>query len=364
MSKKLSIGILGSRGVPNNYGGFEQCAQYLSLELIEKGHEVSVYNSSLHPYQDDVWNNIKIIKCKDPEDKLGTFGQFMYDYHCIQDAKKRNFDITLHLGYTSSAIWFPFLSKKSHHVINMDGLEWKRNKYSPLVKKFLKLSEVLAMKFFDTHIADALEIKKYLESKYNKDIKFIPYGAKSRPKKKPEDFEYLEGQYDLIICRMEPENHVELIIEGHLHSKSILTLLIIGNTSNTYGEYLKRKFDVENVVFMEGIYDQGEVEYIRSGCRIYYHGHSVGGTNPSLLDAMASGCCICAHDNKFNREVLSNGHIYFRKVADFEQFNKFKKEDFIEDIAMSTASLNKIYNWQNIGDLYEKVFFSSLNKRG
>ncbi|MCI5055695.1 MAG: DUF1972 domain-containing protein [Flavobacteriales bacterium] len=360
MNEKLKIGILGCRGIPNNYGGFEQCAEYLSHVLANKGHEVTVYNSSLHPYKLPKWKNVNIVSCKDPENKYGTFGQFIYDFNCIKDAKSRDFDITLHLGYTSSAIWFPFLDKKSHHVINMDGLEWKRNKYNSIVKRFLRFSEFLAMRFFDDHVADAMEIKEYLEHKYQKPLTYIPYGADVNCEASLGRFQYPKNEYDLVICRMEPENHVELIIQGHLKSKNTLPLIIIGNTTNDYGTYLKGKYEQSKVVFLEGIYNKGELESIRRGCRLYYHGHSVGGTNPSLLDAMASGCLICAHDNQFNREVLRDKHLYFKSEDDFVDLSRVQRSLFEEDIDDGQNRLHSLYNWDNIADMYEKFFYEKL----
>ncbi len=143
----MKIAIIGTRGIPNHYGGFEQFAEYLSLGLVEKGHMVTVYNSHTHPYQGNDWNGVKIIHCKDPEDKLGTIGQFVYDYNCIRDTRKRNYDIILQLGYTSSSVWGRLLPrKKSIITTNMDGLEWKRTKYSQKVQKFLQYAEKLGVK--------------------------------------------------------------------------------------------------------------------------------------------------------------------------------------------------------------------------
>ena len=135
--RRLKIGILGTRGIPNHYGGFEQFAEYLSLGLVQRGHDVYVYNSANHPYQNAEWNDVQIIHCKDPESKLGTFGQFFYDLNCINDARKRNFDILLHLGYTSDSVWHRRWPKNTINMMNMDGLEWMRSKYNKPTKWFL-----------------------------------------------------------------------------------------------------------------------------------------------------------------------------------------------------------------------------------
>ena len=122
----MKIGILGTRGIPNAYGGFEQFAEHLSIGLHERGHEVFVYNSSLHPYKETEWKNVKIIHCRDLENKIGTAGQFIYDLNCIRDARKRGFDVLLHLGYTSDSLWHRLWPGKAINIVNMDGLEWSR----------------------------------------------------------------------------------------------------------------------------------------------------------------------------------------------------------------------------------------------
>src|SRR3954469_21645145 len=122
----MKIAIIGTRGIPNNYGGFEQLAQYLSLGLKEMGHEVYVYNSSKHPYQEKEWKGIHIVHRFDPEKRIGTVGQFLYDFSCIIHTRKEHFDVILNLGYTSSSVWMRFFPVKSKVITNMDGLEWKR----------------------------------------------------------------------------------------------------------------------------------------------------------------------------------------------------------------------------------------------
>ena len=212
---KLKIGILGCRGIPNAYGGFEQFAEYLSVGLVNKGHEVSVYSSSLHPYKEDNWNGVNIIHCKDWEDKLGTAGQFIYDWNCIADARKRNFDILLQLGYTSNSVWYWRWPRTAINIVNMDGLEWKRSKYSKLTRVFLKKAEAMAAKHADYLIADAPAIQEHLSKRYNKTSTLIPYSATvfdEQDVHEPQKYQLHPYQYYLVIARMEPENNFETII--------------------------------------------------------------------------------------------------------------------------------------------------------
>jgi len=160
----LKIAILGTRGVPNNYGGFEHIAGHLSRGLVQKGHDVSVYNSSRHPYKETKWHGVHIIHCFDPEYLIGTAGQFIYDLNCILDAGKRAFDIILVLGYTSSSVWGFLYPKNAIIFTNMDGMEWKRSKYPGFVKSFLRKAEKWAVQTSNFHIADSQVIKEYLDN--------------------------------------------------------------------------------------------------------------------------------------------------------------------------------------------------------
>ena len=335
----MKIGILGTRGIPNNYGGFEQFAEYLSQGLVELGCEVYVYNSHNHPYQEEVWEGVHMIHKYDPEYKYGTIGQFMYDLNCIKDSRKRDFDIILQLGYTSSSIWGRWLPLESVVITNMDGIEYSRKKYNWAVKKFLKYAENLAVKHSHRLIADSVIIKKYLEDRYESVPVFIPYGADEF---KDPDPSYLEHygvepvKFFLLIARLQPDNNIEPIIRGILHSKTSHPLLIIGNYRNAFGTYLYRKYSSDTIRFVGSEYDITTLNNLRYYSSLYFHGHSAGGTNPSLLEAMASSALICAHDNPFNRSVLGKNAFYLNSEDDIEKLiNRNPSRDiferFIED---------------------------------
>ena len=248
----MRIGILGTRGIPNRYGGFEQFAQILAAGLAKKGHEVCVYNSSLHPYKETKYGGVHIIHCKDPENRIGTAGQFIYDRHCLVDARQRNFDVLLHLGYTSDSIWWRRWPKNVIHIVNMDGMEWMRTKYNALTRRFLKYAEKLAAKHADILIADSVGIQEHLLSKYGKHAVYIPYGAfvfDSPEQAVLKSFNQEPFSYSLLIARMEPENNIEMIIKGWLASAASTPLLIIGDTNKQYGRSLLRKYAQARIQF-------------------------------------------------------------------------------------------------------------------
>jgi hypothetical protein len=367
---EMKIGIIGTRGIPNNYGGFEQCAEYLSLGLVGKGHDVTVYSSHKHSYSDTLWKNVHIIHRFDPEYKLGTLGQFIYDLNCILDTRKKKYDIILQLGYTSSSIWGWLLPGSSIITTNMDGLEWKRTKFSKPVQLFLRFAEYLGVFFSDHLISDSLGIQQYILNKYKKDSVFIPYGA--FPMKSPDqnilkEFSVEPYRYFILIARIEPENSLEIIIDGIIKSGTKIPILIIGNPSNKYGKYLVTKYKKwPGIKFQGSIYDINKLNNLRHYSTMYFHGHTVGGTNPSLLEAMASESLICANDNVFNRHILDEDAYYFRTSGDISKLLNdisFGTDHHQNMVERNIVKIKEKYNWEEIVNLYEDHFIDILNRK-
>ena len=361
----MRIAILGTRGIPNYHGGFEQFAEFFAVYLAEKGEDVYVYNSSLHPYQEKTFQGVNIISCKDPEDKLGTPGQFLYDLNCILDARKRNFDVILQLGYTSSTIWWWLMPKKAKIVTNMDGLEWKRSKYSKKVQNFLKYAEKLGAIHSDHLIADSLGIKTYLKEKYKKDATYIAYGAnifENPDESILEKYQIEKEKYSLLIARFEPENNLEMILDGIIKSQRNETFLVIGKHDTAYGEYLKNNYKAFlNIKFIGGIYNLEELNNIRYYSRLYFHGHSVGGTNPSLLEAMASNTLICANNNEFNKGVLKENAFYFKNADEVtELYNEKEKNKHTDFISNNTKAIKNEFSWEIINRKYYELLKSII----
>lgn len=361
----MKIGIIGTRGIPNNYGGFEQFAEHLSASLVQRGHSVSVYNSHNHPYKKNEWNGVEIIHKFDPEYQIGTAGQFFYDLNCILDSRRRKFDVILNLGYTSSSVWSRFFPKRSVLITNMDGLEWKRSKYSNRVQKFLLYAEKLAVKGSDALIADSKAIRSYIEQRYNKNSAFIAYGASvfSDPDTSVlNDYHVEPHNYHLLVARMEPENNIETILDGIEKSSVQKTTLVVGNCKNNFGQHLVRKFaHNKNIIFCGTIYDQYIINNLRHFSDLYFHGHSVGGTNPSLLESMACGCFIAAHDNEFNRAVLETDALYFKTGDDIksilENVDRSQRGVFSEH---NYSKIRQLYSWPTITDAYEQLMLNTL----
>ena len=355
----MKIAIFGTRGIPNHYGGFEQFAQFLSEGLCKLGHEVYVYNSHNHPYQEKKWNQVNIIHCYDPEIRLGTFGQFIYDLNCTIDSRQRDFDVILQLGYTSSSVWNWLFSSKSKLFTNMDGLEWKRAKFSKTVSLFLKYAENLAVKHSDVLIADSLAIQDYIKQKYDKNSHYIPYGA--HPIKNPnktilKEFDVQSFEYDMLVARIEPENNVKIIIDAFVESDVERNLLVVGNMNTNLGRDIKLNVNDSRVIFLGYVSEIEKLNNLRYFSNLYFHGHTVGGTNPSLLEAMASNALICAHQNSFNSYILEEDALYFSSQKQLTSIIESTIKLDYEDLCVNNLhKIKKKYYWQKIISDYEKL---------
>ncbi len=362
----LRIAILGTRGIPNHYGGFENLAEHLAPALVASGHEVFVYNSHNHPFQGKTWKGVHILHCYDPEYRMGSAGQFVYDLKCILDARKRNFDVILQLGYTSSSVWGRLFPAGSLVIYNMDGMEWQRTKYSRPARRFLQYAEKLAIKFSDFYISDSVAIQSYLRNKYGIRSEYIAYGAEEFTHANIDtliEYGLCPSGYCLLIARMEPENNIETILDGFSNTRSDKKFLVVGDPDNKFGRHLAGKFrNDERIRFIGSIYDTQKVHDLKFFSHLYFHGHSTGGTNPSLLEAMASHALIAAHDNIFNREVLGDDAYYFTGPGDIGRIVNETRRGNTEE-KMIGNNLEKIrdkFDWQKIVTRYERFILQCL----
>ena len=292
---------------------------------------------------------------------IGAAGQFVYDYNCFRDAARRKFDILLQLGYTSSSVWHRLWPRDAVNIINMDGLEWRRDKYGPMTRKFLLRAEKWAARHADILVADSLSIQEYLQDKFRRSCVYIPYGAEMPQhyeKEKLSRWGLEQDGYFLLMARMEPENSIEIIIRGWLSSGSEKPLVLIGNPGNSFGLYLQKTYRNERLLFIGAIYQQEVVNTLRHYSSIYFHGHSVGGTNPSLLEAMACRCAIVAHDNSFNRAILGKEARYFHSEQDVAGLLQSLPDGEMVDgwKQVNAEKIRDQYTWNKIVERYQELF--------
>jgi glycosyltransferase involved in cell wall biosynthesis len=358
----MRIAIIGTRGIPNNYGGFEQLAAFLSGGLVSKGCSVTVYSPHTHPYKEKMYKGVSIVHCKDGKSWMGSAGQFVYDFNCIRHARRQQYDVVLFLGYTSSSVWWWLYPKKAVIVYNMDGMEWQRGKYGWLTKRFLQYAEGMAVRHSDYFIADSPAIANYLQQKYDITTRYIPYGAEvvsGGDDTVLAEYGLVKGGYCMLLARMEPENNIAMVLEGFCRSKTTMKLLVTGSTANAYGKKMVRQFGQDGrIIFTGPLYNAAKLHSLRSNCCWYFHGHSVGGTNPSLLEAMADRAFIAAHDNAFNRAVLNDDAYYFstaRVVWLLLQMDIATAERQTKTAA-NFLKIQQQYNWPAVIDSYYHFF--------
>lgn len=372
----MKIAFISTRGIPNNYGGFEQFAEYISVGLAERRHEVVVYSPHFHPYQEKEYKGVRIKHIYSPEQWMGSsLGSFFYDFSSLKDAlKKEKFDIIYEAGYTSivpAYIWFNV--KKIKYPIfttNMDGLEYKRTKFNKWVQKFLFWEERTTVKHSHYLIADNLGIQDYYKEKYDKESTYLAYGADVKGNYNSDllkEFNLEINNYLLVIARLEPENNIEMVIKGFIDSNINTPLIIVGKTNTPHAKYLIETYkSASNIKFIGGIYDFDKIDSIRYFSTAYFHGHSVGGTNPSLLEAMASSCFIIANDNIFNKTVLEENALYFASKEDVTAILKDLNNNAIkyreQFISYNLYEIKNKYSWDKLIDQHEEYFQELISK--
>jgi glycosyltransferase involved in cell wall biosynthesis len=315
-----------------------------------------VYCPRSHPYRDNKYRGINLVYKNLPSGFFGAASSLFYDYYCLKHAVKQGFDIILECGYTFAPLLIFF--KKSHRkkiIVHTDGLEWQRSKWNPIAKKYIRLSEKKVVQRISNLISDNTEIQKYYRDNYQVETQLLNYGATIYTPDESVMLRYKLGRdYYLTVARLEPENQVEEIIEAFLQTGND-KLVIVGNTQTKYGRKLAKKYiNEKRLQWITGLYDEEVLYSVRYFSKACIHGHSAGGTNPALLEAMAAGCPVMAHDNVFNRSVGEADIDYFKDQEQLiELLNKGRLE---QDINRRIKRLKVEFNWDKIAEDYIQLF--------
>lgn len=380
ISKDKRIVLIGSRGIPANYGGFETFAEGLATRMVKEGYDITV-TCEYEPSESrtDSYKGVKLIHfpVKPPENYfLRKFYENLSDIYFLLKLSRR-FDIIYFLGIEVGFFLFipKILNRNISLMVNIDGVMWKRTKFNILERWLLKLNHIFATIFADKIILDARNMWNYVSESRREKTVFIPYGVEEieevpwDPKKlralsdrNPLIERIKKNDYWLVVARLEPENNIHVIIEGFLKSNSTRPLVIVGDpTSERYKGLLNEVIcnNEDKVIFIGAIYDNKLLNMLRCHCFAYIHGHSVGGTNPSLIEAMSMKNLVLAHDNEFNREVCGNTAFYFDKdnidsiMRFIEDLHPYKIYSLKEKAHRRVFS---IYSWDNILLRYKKEF--------
>jgi diguanylate cyclase (GGDEF)-like protein len=318
MDKRLRI--LGTRGVPAAHGGFETFAERLSLYLAGRGWKVTVYcqEDGKGPMFEDTWEGVSRVHF--PVAARGPAGTIVFDWKATRHAA-RSSELCLTLGYNTAAFAALLRWKSIPNVFNMDGIEWARAKWSLPAKAWLWMNDWAACWLGNQLVADHPEIKRRLSSRVRATkIAMIPYGAELIENADPAPLAPLglaPGRFLTLIARAEPENSILEVVTAFSRKPRGCTLAVLGkyDQSKAYHRAVKAA-PSDEVKFLGAIYDKTTLRALRGHCLAYIHGHRVGGTNPSLVEALGAGNPVLAHDNCFNRWVAGDGARYF---ADTEQ---------------------------------------------
>lgn len=316
-----TLRILGTRGVPAAHGGFETFAEYLALHLVAQGWRVVVYcqEEGDGPLFEDRWQGVERVRIPVPGD--GPRSTIAFDWKATAHAARHR-DLCLTLGYNTAIFCALLRLKGVPNVINMDGIEWSRAKWGPTAKTWFWLNDWAGCWLGNHLVADHPEIKAHLTSRVRAGkITTIAYGA-DRITDMPGDAVRALGltprQYLTLVARAEPENSILEVVAGFSKKARGMQLAVLGNysESNAYHRAVKVAAGPE-VRFLGAIYDKPIVQALRFHSAAYVHGHQVGGTNPSLVEALGAGNAVIAHDNRFNRWVAGEGARYFGSAEQF-----------------------------------------------
>ena len=324
MNTQKHVAILGTRGIPACHGGFETFAERFALYLVEHGWKVTVYcqKEGRSSIAERKWNGVNLVDVYVSGDT--PLHTIFYDYKCVKHATKQDAFI-LNLGYNTGFLNAFFRFSGHHTTINMDGLEWKRDKWPWPVKVWFYLNEILTCKLGNELIADHPEIARHLSTRVSKKkITTIAYGADDigETQLTEADDAFIEtlnlkrNSYFVVIARPVSENSIYEIVAGFSQKHRGKKLVVLGAFDFEGCSYHKRISAVasDEVVFPGAIYEQGFVAALRYYSLGYIHGHRVGGTNPSLVESLGTGSAVIAHDNAFNRWVTNNEMLYFSTI--------------------------------------------------
>ena len=359
-SKKLHVAIIGTVGVPACYGGFESLVDNL-LDFTPPEVEYTVFCSA-KKYEKRL-ENYKGAKLIYLDRDANGKDSILYDFDSMKMALKPpvSADILLVLG-VSGCIFLPYIRHifKGKIITNIDGLEWRRGKWSFLIKKFLKFSEKMAVKYSDIVIGDNKGITDYVKSEYNKDAVLIAYGGGQVSHVQDdslfEKYPFCRKPYAVTVCRIEPENNIHLVLEAFSHRLE-KNLVIVGNWEKSeYGCELKEKYSAfENIHLLNPVYEPHEVNWLRSNAALYIHGHSAGGTNPSLVEAMNLALPILAFDCVYNRATTEEKCLYWKTAEELEKLLQTEENQLAEIAGRMGEAGKRLYTWKRIASMYNEL---------
>lgn len=354
---KLKVAIVGTQGLPNKYGGFETLVEYLTKYLSEE-FELTVFCSSkIYPERIKYYNNSKLRYL--PFHANG-FQSVIYD--SLSLLLSIRYDKILILG-SSGGLIMPLLKPfRKKFILNFGGLDWQRSKWGNFQQEFLKLSEELAIRNSAILVADNEGIYHYITEKYKRDSHIIEYGGDQVTYEKITKvdigkYPFLNSSYAFSVARIQPDNNIDLVLEA-FENQATMQMVFVGNWQNSkYGKDLKEKYtNHKNIILLDAIYDMTELNLLRSNCKIYIHGHSAGGTNPSLVEAMNLGLPIICYSSNYNKYTTESKALYFENKNELtELILSISDATLKEEGILMYEIAKRRYQWKIIAEKYAKL---------
>ncbi len=368
----MHISLIGTRGVPARYGGFETCVEEVGRRLAAMGEHVTVYcrvPNGESTVQQAEYLGMRLVHL--PAMRRKALETLSHTALSVGHAVARRCDVAFVFNAANAPLLPVLRVAKIPVVTHVDGLEWQRAKWSGAGQRYYQRAEALAVRWSDALIADAKGISDYYLERFGVDTTYIPYGA---PKltgvgaDRLAELDLSAAGYHLVVARMEPENHVDLAVDGYRRSAATRPLIVVGSAPYAQA-YTDRVHSLAGrdprIRFLGGVWDQELLDQLYANALTYIHGHSVGGTNPSLLRAMGAGTATSAYDVNFNREVLGEGGSYFADAAELAALCDAAEADESATLARGAALLDTLdrYDWDVVARDYRALAARVLARR-
>lgn len=364
----MRIALVGTRGVPARYGGFETCVEEVGRRLVDRGHDVVVYcrrADDVAPAPEHL--GMRLVHL--PAVRSRTLETLSHTGLSVAHLARHRVDAAVVFN-AANAPWLPVLRLARIPVAtHVDGLEWKRAKWGRGGRTYYRRAEALAVRWSDALIADARGIQDYYRERFDADTDLIAYGAPQVPEAADRlgELGLVTDGYHLVVARFEPENHVDVIVEGYRDSAARLPLVVVGSApyADEYTARVRSLAD-DRVRLLGGVWDQELLDQLYANARTYLHGHSVGGTNPSLLRAIGAGTATTAFDVSFNREVLGESGRWFTAPADVAREVEHAEADVADTRRRAELARREAerYDWDDVAARYEELCARLVAGRG
>jgi glycosyltransferase involved in cell wall biosynthesis len=359
----MRIALVGTRGVPAHYGGFETCIEEVGSRLAARGHQVVVFcrptDAADQPASATEYLGMQLVQL--PVVRRRSLETLGHTALSVIHRSLRATDAAIVFNAANAPLLPVLRARRIPVATHVDGLEWLRGKWGPAGRRYYRLAERLAVRWSDDVIADAQGIADYYRSEFATESTLIAYGA---PVMAPGDADRIEelglavGTYHLVVARFEPENHVLEIVQGYQQSAAELPLVVVGSApyADDYTAAIRAAAG-PRVRLLGGVWDQEQLDQLYAHALSYLHGHSVGGTNPSLLRAAGAGTYTIAFDVAFNREVLAGTAAYFSTEQDVARELVAAEADPARVLRLGAELQQSIqrYNWDDVTDRYEQL---------